>query len=949
MKKFLKYMALFAGALTVGLTACGDDETSVSAPSFTMAVGEISASSVELNINSSGVRQVCYICTTEALNEVEQSAVYISNFGTAATIKNEGATTLTVSGLHPETEYTIYLIGLIDNDFYNGGELFTASFTTTGFDEDFVIFDVGQRSVSVHVKVPDSVYPADKNDVDENGNPRNHVIKWGIASLFNYVSNMLGSATDDLMINLHDEVYHNYITEDATIVFDAEHSVVLDKNGEPELDEEGLPTIIYNAPIPGEPSVVLFGEFAYGKDPMNRGGDGYYVPMFDYYRFITEVPTYEGVIADEGSTKYGTAQHPYWGWFDDNGTWHEAFHRNCMVVTAQPEPLDAKVKVEVETTTKGGLITLTPERGVYLYCVSLVDDAVYNEMLACFADAPGNPEDYMQYFVSSYDAMMSSVSSMYMASAGKVRIRLEDMFFVLPPNTKYHLCITAMGDSEGSTQSFIHEQFQLKPPTLPEPQVVVTALGRNSGNPLPDGVEEDPHYAWFNVKKAEGSPDIQEGALVCNTERAFAGALKTYTYLNLAETNYLNNYGSFTYMKEMNSEEGFNLAFPCKPDGTTLLVAYVKNVEGIANTSQLDTHTLLPEGCTAVAMHRSIPVPAGQRVESPLFESLKGDWTATATVTWLSYAQPDENGNWVQVDEPVEMTEELRSKVTIGDMSCPETLDPQYYALYDSKEQADALYAELKRGVDMHNERVRGYNRLFCHGFSFDVQRFVSFNDKLLYASPYDLFISTIYGAYNIDAIFYDFGPKWYIEVDAEGKLSVPFNTNSFSPMTAWYAGDYYLVGIGNTTSLPYMPKPEGKFETAYFPAELSADGNTITVKSLSYGGDTYYPNAAYNNYGSYQLAGKIISDLVLTRGWTEAEQMSVPAAMAGSAATCSMPSAVGQVEMPKYSIKSAYTPLFALEQPVVEVDGKVITRDTFRQIVKANGEKQRAKAASGR
>ncbi len=41
MKKFLKYMALFAGALTVGLTACGDDETSVSAPSFTMAVGEI--------------------------------------------------------------------------------------------------------------------------------------------------------------------------------------------------------------------------------------------------------------------------------------------------------------------------------------------------------------------------------------------------------------------------------------------------------------------------------------------------------------------------------------------------------------------------------------------------------------------------------------------------------------------------------------------------------------------------------------------------------------------------------------------------------------------------------------------------------------------------------------------------------------------------------------------
>ncbi len=958
MKKLLNYIALFISVVALGFTACGpNDPTGETGPYCKVEVGEVTAASAELKISSSGIREVFYICTDKELTASEQSATYISNFGTRAKIKNDGENIVEVKGLQTLTEYKVYLVAMDEKSFFNAGEVYNVSFTTIDFEEDFVIFNLGQREVSVHVKVPETVYPADWKDLDENGYPRNHVIKWGIASLFNYVSNMMAFSTDDLMINLHDEAYGNYFTEDTTLIFDEAHSVVLDEDGQPVVDDEGGYTQLYDVLIPGEPAVIMLGEFAYGQDPLNRGGDGYYVSLFDYERFITETPSYDGVTATEGTTKYGAAQHPYWGWTDADGKWHEAYHKNCMIITEQPEPLDAKVKVSVETTTKGGTITMEPEKGVYLYCVGIVDDAVYNQLLSFFADAPGNPEDYMQYFVTSYDAMMNGVSSMYMANSGKVKINLEEMFYVLPPMSKYHICITAMGDGEGSTQSYVHEQFQLKTPTLPEPEVVITPLGGNSGNPLPAGVEEDPHLVWFNFKKAAGSPDIMEGALLCNTERAFASSLKGgHTYLDLAETNYQTNYGRFGYTPEINTAEGVDLAFSCKPDESTIFVVYAKNEEGIANNAQLDTKVLLPENNTAIAINRSIPVPAGQRVESPLFESLKGDWTATATVTWTSNAKQDENGNWVQLDEPIQVTEERKSKVTIGDLSCPETLDPKYYPLYNSQAEADRLYAELKQGIETYNERTRNYNRLYCHGFSFDVQRFVSYEDKLVYASPYDLFVSTIYGAYNIDAVFYDFGPKWYLEVDANGNLTVPFNAASFSPLSAWYTGyatSYYMVGIGKASSLPYIPQADGSFKTGHFPAELSADGNTITIKGLEYGTgdskDIYYPNAAYEYYGNYQLAGKIISELVLTRGWSEPEQKAAPAAMVENMVTMTAPLAVERVERPNHTIKSVYTPLFGADEKIVKEEGKILTYDEFQQIMKTHNEKRIERSAARR
>ncbi len=974
MKKYLSYVTLLVSVLLLGLTSCGNDNKvnnggkpdDTAKVSFELALGEITPSSVELKINSTGIKEVAYICGLDELTGSKLGATYISNVGKTVKIKTDGANSIVIKGLQSKAHYNLYLVASDGESFYEEGRIYSENFDTAEFEEDFTIFDLDKRTFSVHVKVPESVYPAREGDVDERGYPRNHVIKWGITSMFNYVTLALAGTTDDSLLNLADTVYHNFFDEDTSITFSEEDSIVRDENDQPvEDDINGGILTMYDALVPGEPAVMMMGEFAYGEDPYNRGvGNGYYVSMFDYGRYNENVNLESSVTVPDGTTKYGHLQHPYWGWYDTNNVWHEAFHKNCLVVLNQPEKLDAKVNVEWETTVKGGVIKMTPERGVYLYCVMILDDATYNTLLSYFEDAPGKPEDYLQYFTSSYDAMMAGVCSQYMGSDGTIKINIEDEFIELPPQSNYHLCITAIGDADGSTQSFVHiDDIKLQTPTLPEPNVVVTPLGGNSGNPLPAGEVEDPNLVWFNIKAAPGSSYIADGCILCNDERAYASELKSQTYLELAKSNYQAGYGIFDggTLAEINSEAGCNIAFATKPDTSTMLVAYVMNDEGISNREQLDIYEICPEGNTAMAKNRSIPVPAGARIESTLFDSLKGDWTATATVAWDAYIEKDENGDWVQTAKPVHYEEARTSKVTIGDLTAPATLGEEYYALYkDSsleeteeqlKTRVDALYGELKDGIEVFNDRTRNYNRVLCNGFGFDVQRFVDYDDKLVYASPYDLFISTIYGAYNTDALFTDFGPKWFIEIGADGKsISVPFNTNIFTPLSAWYANSYYMVGVSDY-SLPYIPDAEGNPTTGHFPAEISADGNTITIKGLEYGeGDnkyTYYPNAAYEYYGNYQLAGKVISDIVLTRGWTETATEATPAAMAKSVTPAAAPLAVNKVEKKKTVCKQMYTPLVPNGKStakVTEVKGNIVTLDEFKQISAKNAEKmQRA------
>mgnify|MGYP003318012204 CR=1 FL=1 len=54
------------------------------------------------------------------------------------------------------------------------------------------------------------------------------------------------------------------------------------------------------------------------------------------------------------------------------------------------------------------------------------------------------------------------------------------------------------------------------------------------------------------------------------------------------------------------------------------------------------------------------------------------------------------------------------------------------------------------------------------------------------------------YNASLVDYLFYDFGPKWFLQTDAEGNIFVPVNYNVVPPMMLWYNGLEHYLCSGN-------------------------------------------------------------------------------------------------------------------------------------------------------
>jgi hypothetical protein len=263
--------------------------------------------------------------------------------------------------------------------------------------------------------------------------------------------------------------------------------------------------------------------------------------------------------------------------------------------------------------------------------------------------------------------------------------------------------------------------------------------------------------------------------------------------------------------------------------------------------------------------------PAAERVESDLFETLQGKWTATATVTYSTYDSEQE--------QYIPVTEVNTSKVTIGDVEYPDALSEEHYATFErhgvSRDNADLYYNEFKAAAKTFNENNRAQNRILMNGFDFTG----GFQPYFEYSDPFSLFVSDTYNGYTSEMPLYDFGPKWYLEVAADGSIGSPFNINYFTPMSSWYTYNnsiyesHYLAYDPNTKQpIGYRADAEGNIVNGYFPVEVSEDGNTITIKPLVHNDICYYPNAAlYYGSGRYVMGVVVVSDIVLTRNASSA------------------------------------------------------------------------------
>jgi hypothetical protein len=165
--------------------------------------------------------------------------------------------------------------------------------------------------------------------------------------------------------------------------------------------------------------------------------------------------------------------------------------------------------------------------------------------------------------------------------------------------------------------------------------------------------------------------------------------------------------------------------------------------------------------------------------------------------------------------------------------------------------------------------------------------------------TPYDLFISDEFSVATVADMFYDFGPKWNLEIDAEGNVWLPINIEREFPMSAFYYGiDYtfYMLAVGDKSYLggPVYDYSGNLLLDSRFPVEVSEDGNTLTIKPIVYNytdqygnaaTETYYPCVAQLQYGqATPLNPRVCGDVVLKRKGASAQAAKANVAVESSA-----------------------------------------------------------------
>ena len=876
-----KLLALCAVAvLAVSMVACQKDEPEVEpeepvVPTLTIqGVGEngevanaaTSYDSASIKISTENIVEFAWMLQTAEENAPASESIVFKN-GTV--VKPQGSsTTLEFNDLTRLTDYVVYIAAKVPatedatradevaTEFY--GEIIKVKFSTPDYSEEITVVNVKQDGFDLHVKFPESVR--------EKGSS----IKWGVSNIALYNSNKYKGMSDAEMVMLNDQVYPAArFVNDTTLTVDEAHRYAVDADGNLILDEgSGEPTYYWDFVAPGEPLVVIMSEVAWGENDWGWG-EGWYKFPFDF------------VAYDEAMWYADPENMPNEADFWEEGAWY----KKVEVTTLAPAEFEGTVAIETkDLAPNGGTVVLTPDDKTNVFCVGIFDEVTYNQYLDIYL---GGNEDYLQWLSTSFYGMYANFNTVWAdydfdgTNDGPQEVNLADLFWEFTPGGTYHVVLTAMGSREATqeeidswadmgtglmpdqmSQNFQHITFTLPDYTMEAPEIEVTALEPTS-----------PYEVSFNVKcTSYADSPVVEVAYAANYLREFNEELEYNTYADLCESNRLQGYVfSEEEIAQMNTAEGCVITLPSREDATTRLAVMGWNSEGRPSVFE-------GENPAAVADAKSGVVPDAPRVESELFTELNGEWTATATVNYRTYGQISED-EWGYIYKDSVLT----TKVTIGEVTYPETLTQDIYDLYEengvSKEQTDAYFAEFKEQADLYNKKVRGQNRILCTGWNFDATN--GNYSQLRTATPWDLFTDNSgYNASDVSSIFYDFGAKWFLQVNEAGDVFVPVNANRLAPLTRWtYGQDLHLAGynVENSYIYPFPLNEEDMDDVTKWPnlpVEVSEDKQTITVKSFDFEGDTYYPNVFSSSMWGMEVYNTVIvSEVVLTKGWTEADE----------------------------------------------------------------------------
>lgn len=807
---------------------------------FSLSLKEVGADYVDIFVTAPEATEIAYILSEEP--QLITPAVLFKT-GTTRMVKPADIWTIDY-GVFEDTKYYLYAAAK-DGDGYKSVEL---QFTTKKYsfsEEEWVsLTRAYYNGFMVHITVP--------QEVKDRGN----VIRYGSTSLawYNLLKSQKGGDALDLnAIAANGDSFSGYIVNDSTIVMDDWNVVLLDEDKNPILDENGQQIDIHDPIAPNEPTIFLAGECRWGTPDEYAQVMGFYK---EQKRSAPNVPLY-----DPKTQK-----------------WTGAF-KKIEFFTKAPEQGEATVKIEIpedEITVTDANIYFTMEGNVDRYFYMVLDNNTYNQIIAVYLDGH---EEWLQWFLTSYIAFYEW--GVY-PETENLEINAASSFVEpLTGGETYHVIANVFekgGEGEqdfvlGSRQNFVHTTFTAKPKTKPAPVINVTKVDTG-----------DPYKIAFNIKAgkdSEGNIQPVMGAYwVCNYTREFQYMFNLdYTYATLLKGQ--GNVFSAEEIAAINSSKGLLCEFDTLDGETSRMAVYGCNDEYTFNLIDDVKNT------AGWADYAAPYADLADKIESDLYEKLAGEWTATATITAKAL---NEDETVVSYDK----THSSKVVISYDAPEMPEKVESDVYELYGkkTKAQVDAMYADL---LDLNSifaeSRVTGQNRLLCEGFiDFDYYNGDPYPNRLKYKSPYDLFRDTEYSSIDVAEVIYDFGPKWFLEVRADGSVIVPFHSNDLPPLTAWPGYPFYLGGYAEGVGA-FTDSDENH---PGFPVEISEDFNTITIKPIvlsdgkkSY---SYYLNALgvqAGSMGEVEIIAPIKSDLVLTRGWTDpAPAVPAPKTVASPART---------------------------------------------------------------
>ena len=854
MKNFKHFMiAMVALVMGVAFASCENDPTNgpKDGVKVEVKIASVTAGGVSLEVVTRGISEFAY-----TKQDLPESAIFgAGELKTIAATDVETVSSVNIYGYDPQTTGTLYFaFRKADGTLY--GKVVVVEFTTAAVEGTLAVLDRRYDGFAVNINVPDEV------------TARGNALRYSTTSLamYNYSKSQGSIEIDMLLYNAA-----QCTTTDRVVRYDSYNSYERDEEGNIIADGAS-----YSDPkVPGEPGVFIVGEYSYMDNPdeliIYRDGEvstiypeeesaefeenllytiwsypagwkpGYYRPEYNWLQWCEDTIAYKEGTIDEYDTE------SYW----------TGYYERIQVDTLDPEPLAGNVEITPHDLIPiDGAVSFTPSEDVLFYTIMMLLESDYQTLLLPLLD---NNEDYLRWFTGSYFGMYTFGQE---TAYDNTTLYISEWF----KNAKemagqeVRVLVAGMGDNEGLSQCFNTLTFRMPEITKPNPQVVVT--------PVESG---DPYVAMFNIKAP--NKDAYEVYFACDYVREFDAALKGTSYLEIMKSLTSANLFNSTATSAINSDAGFTFAVASRENATTRLAVLVYNDEGSYNRD------INEPGTKSVAETTTKRANYPTRVNSPLFDELVGEWVATAPMSTY-VAETDAEGN--TVGGHWEIAGSMSTDVTIaGGVSYPETLPQEVYDIYAkggyNRDSVDELYEEFVALAKDYNNRTRGFNRLLCLGYNFADESYML--DYV--ATPYDLFIADDYSATQVSYMFYDFGPKWNLEIDADGNVWLPIDIEKEFPLETFNFGleyTFYMLGISESSYIGapiYNDKNELVLDSR-FPVEVSADRNTITIKPIVYNytdnnGNPaslkYYPCVAQVQYGqATPLNPRVGGDVVLTR-----------------------------------------------------------------------------------